>query len=304
MLKEKDFDMYGLESLLTDSKHKIDTTDPERETVVNSTLNALQSLKKFTVARQFEDKWMMHGLSDNLKESFAPKFEDAGIDCAMMTKPKQLKANMMSKAMNDIKSFGETINNSEYLTKLNRRLHKVEKDVMKIFLDEQTTYEHVDVVAFAKTKIHGYNYENFTNKLKGIQILLGAFNTFPREKYESESIKQSMNWHLLQAGFSFDGRLIVAPKDDEVIVNDTLENLGWTPEKVNASNSTIDSAMTLERNLNVLSDITPKAEAAEATKMTATLVENCYNVRNIMSYVKNTLYTMCNQYLTMVRSYQ
>lgn len=304
MLKEKDFDVYGLESLLTDSKYKIDTTDPERTQIDNSAANTLRSLQRFVIAKHFEDKWMMHGLSDNLKESFISKFDEFGMDKTKMDHPIELKSDFYNKAEAQIKNFCEIISNSKYLKSLDDKLGKVKKDVSDIFLDEETTYEHCDLVAFAKTKIHGYNQENFSKKLKGLQILLGAFNVKERGSYEAQSIRESMQWNLLQAGFSFDEQMIVAPKDENVIEHDTLENLGWTPEKVNALNSTLDSVMKLDSSLNVLGNILPKTEAIPATRMTATLVENCYNVRNIMAYVKNTLYTMCNQYLSMVRSYQ
>ena len=303
MLKEKDFDVYGLESLLTDSKYKIDTIDPERAQLDACAVKTLQALSRFKVSRKFEDKWMVHGLSDALKASFAPEFEKVGIDQAHMVHPTALTQALLQQAETRVQEFSTMVSNSEYLKSLDAKLHKVEKDVMDIFLDEETTYEHCDVVAFAKTKIHGYNQENFSKKLKGLQILLGAFNVKERGSYEVQSIRESMQWNLLQAGFSFNEQMIVAPKDENVIEHDTLENLGWTPKKVNDLNGTLDSVMTIERNLTVDS-ILPKTEAIQATKLTATLVENCYNVRNIMTYVKNTLYTMCNQYLTMVRSYQ
>ena len=304
MIKEKDFDNYSLESLLSDSKHKIDIADPEKDTLINSTLETLRSIKRFSLTRNFENKWMMHGLTENLKDSFAPQFESLGISVDMMKKPKTLKTTMLNRTMDDVRSFCDVIKNSEYMSSLTRKLRIVEVNVLQIFLDEQTTYEHVDVVTFSKTKIHGFSQENFARKLKGIQVLLGAFNTFTRDSYEENPIRQSMEWHLLQAGFSFDGQMVVAPKDDDVVVSDTLENLGWTPAKVHDLNATLDSVLTMERNISVLPNVLPEIGKVEDAKMTATLVENCYNVRNIMSYVKNTLYVMCNQYLRMVRSYQ
>ena len=307
MLKEKDFDTYGLESLLTDSKYKIDTTDPEREQIISATLESLHSLRQFVVARKFEDKWMMHGMSDNLKESFIPQFKEVGLNANLIdnvTNPTTLTEKIKLKAINSVSSFRDVLNNSEYMHYLSKALKHVSKDVIDIFLDESTTYEHVDRVAFSKTKIHGFSYDNFASKLKGIQILLGAYNTYPRESYESQPIRLSMRWHLLQAGFSFDKNLIVAPKDENVYENDTLENLGWAPEKVHSLNNTFVSVLTMERDFDVLPGILPKTESVPESKLTATLIENCYNTRNIFAYIKNTLYVMCNQYLSMVRSYQ
>ena len=306
MLKEKDFETYQLESLLAQPKYKIDTTDPEHDDVVSASLRALISLKQFSIIKRFEDKYIMHGMSDNLLESFAPSFESVGLRISMVKEMPiaDLKQSALEKATRDVQDFTAYVEKSPYLIDLTSRLRDVEETVLAMFPDEVTTYEHVDAVAFAKTKVRGFSYENFSTKLKGVQILLGALNTYPRQNYVDKPLRNSMQWHLLQAGFSFDGPMIIAPKDDDTVVTDTLESLGWTPAKVNEMNFILDSVIGLERTVSVLPNVVPDMKAIESTKTTALLVENCYNVRNIMSYIKNTLYTMCNQYLSMVRSYQ
>lgn len=303
MLREKDFGIYGLESLLADSKYKIDTADPEKDRIDNSTVETLRALQQFVTAKQFEDKWALHGMSDNLKDSFYQKFEQVGIPVSTMASPANLKNETLKRATDRLKKFYNVINCKEYLDSLDKKLSSVEKEVIDIFPDEVTTYMHCDAVAFAKMKIRGYNHENFSKKLKGLQSLLGAFSTKERTDYEKTSIRDSMEWHLIHAGFSFNDRMVIAPKDENVIENNSLENLGWTPEKVNGLNSVLESVLSIERRLT-LDNVLPKIDAIFEPKVVATLVENSYNVRNIMAYTKNTLYTMCNQYLSMVRSYQ
>ena len=307
MLNNQEFEKYGLEGLLNKPKHAIDISNVNDEDITKQTIEVFNWLKRYRTAYKFEMKYNIHGATENLQNDFREEFAKVRLDPNLVTLNPQVLVNKLElKARAAINKFSDLCKNdvTTYTDPIADKLCKEAQDVKDIFPDEETTYAYADVVAFENVHIDGYKYSDYKNKLHGICLILGALNVFPEIDLKTKAISNMMKFHLINAGFSFEGNMIWTPKEENVYTSDTAKNLGWTPARVHEQNNYLDTAIKLESKCDVLSHILPQKEDIKDGYYVPIQVENCYNLRKVNNYVKNTLYYLCLQYLQMVRSYR
>ena len=304
MVTIEDFDKYHLESLLDCSKWQIDTEDPERADLANTAVGALQALHKYQTISSLERLYTAHGMTDSFKSDYFSAMGGLGYTKADLeaTPISTLKSKALSIVSSKLEKFNTCVSNSAYTIRLLEDLDALRKDVEEIAADESTTYKYCDHSAFASTKIYGCNYVACYNRLKGIQMLLGAISSAPDSLYKTKSLVNEWHDYLLRAGMVFTGEFVTPPRDATVGQLGTLEALGWTPERVHEISDMLQSVLTLE--LHTRNILPVSVGSFTDAKQTSLFVENCYNARKIMGYTKAVIKVIAEQYLTMVRSYQ
>ena len=309
MVTDRDFVNLGLDSLLLKSKYAIDNEDPEHAQVVQTTLAAFQAMECYTLISKFTKAYYKHGYTQMLLEDYQPQYERLGLQKDIM-KAENIPASLSAAELNaktKLVNFNQLINASEYLVALNQKFQRSAQLAMEIMQDIDTSSRYADQVKFSQTEIPGFSQESFVRRAKGIVNLLGAINTYDPLKYRQYSLRDERNSlarQLVDAGFSFNQNLIVAPKNEAIHEYGTLESLGWTPQQVSAVSADLGSICKLMPKLDQALDETEvDPESCNSIKPTCTLLENRYNLRNITHVVKYTTITLCDQYVTMGRAF-